>query len=111
MGSDPIMLSAGGGIRSVGKTWLGNDLFAGSTGALASSLLVLGVLWTFSGGSTAGRCLSGSEGRGSTTCCPRAHARAATIADRHSKKPKNHIKHKPNQSIGLTLGRPHYLAV
>jgi predicted acyltransferase len=37
----------GGWIRSVGKTWLGNDLFAGTTGALASSLLVLGVLWTF----------------------------------------------------------------
>jgi hypothetical protein len=37
----------GGWIRSVGKTWLGNDLFTGTTGALASSLLVLGVLWTF----------------------------------------------------------------
>jgi predicted acyltransferase len=36
-----------GWIRSVGKTWLGNDLFTGTTGALASSLLVLGVLWTF----------------------------------------------------------------
>ena len=47
MGSDPIMLSAGGGIRSVGKTWFGNNLFAGTTGALVSSLLVLGVLWTF----------------------------------------------------------------
>jgi hypothetical protein len=35
------------GIRSVGKTWLGNDLFTGTYGALASSLLVLGVLWTF----------------------------------------------------------------
>ena len=35
MGSDPIMISAGGGIRSVGKTWLGNDLFAYSTGGLA----------------------------------------------------------------------------
>ena len=34
-------------IRSVGKTWLGNNLFAGTTGALASSLLVIGVLWTF----------------------------------------------------------------
>jgi len=30
-----------------GKTWLGNDLFTGTYGALASSLLVLGVLWTF----------------------------------------------------------------
>ena len=47
MGSDPIMLSAAGWIRSVGKTWLGNDLFAGTYGALAQSLLVLGVLWTF----------------------------------------------------------------
>jgi predicted acyltransferase len=36
-----------GWIRSVGKTWLGNDLFTGTYGALASSLLVLGVLWTF----------------------------------------------------------------
>jgi len=35
------------GIRSVGKTWLGNDLFTGTTGGLASSLLVLGVLWIF----------------------------------------------------------------
>lgn len=33
-----------GWIRSVGKTWLGNDLFTGTTGGLASSLLVL---WTF----------------------------------------------------------------
>jgi ABC-type uncharacterized transport system permease subunit len=31
----------------VGKTWLGNDLFTSTTGGLASSLLVLGVLWTF----------------------------------------------------------------
>jgi predicted acyltransferase len=36
-----------GWIRSVGKTWLGSGLFAGTTGTLASSLLVLGVLWTF----------------------------------------------------------------
>ncbi|MEY3958797.1 MAG: hypothetical protein RJA37_1400 [Verrucomicrobiota bacterium] len=36
-----------GWIRSVGKTWLGNDLFTGTYGALTSSLLVLGVLWTF----------------------------------------------------------------
>ena len=36
-----------GWIRSVGKTWLGNSLFEGTTGALASSLLVLAVLWTF----------------------------------------------------------------
>ncbi len=41
------MLLVGGWIRSVGKTWLCNDLFAGTYGALASSLLVLGVLWTF----------------------------------------------------------------
>jgi hypothetical protein len=41
--------SAAGWLRSVGKTWLGNDLFTGTTGALASSLLVLGVLWTFCG--------------------------------------------------------------
>jgi len=27
-----------------GKTWLGNDLFTGTTGALASSLFVLGIL-------------------------------------------------------------------
>jgi len=33
--------------RGIGKAWLGNDLFAGTTGALASSLLVLGVLRTF----------------------------------------------------------------
>ena len=38
-----------GWIRSVGKTWLGNSLFEGTTGALTSSLLVLIVLWTFSG--------------------------------------------------------------
>jgi len=37
----------GGWIRSVGKTWLGNSLFEGTTGALAQSLLVLAVLWTF----------------------------------------------------------------
>jgi len=37
----------GGWIRSIGKTWLGNGLFTGTTGGLASSLLVLGVLWTF----------------------------------------------------------------
>ncbi len=36
-----------GWIRSVSKTWLGNDIFAGTTGGLTSSLLVLGVLWTF----------------------------------------------------------------
>jgi heparan-alpha-glucosaminide N-acetyltransferase len=36
-----------GWIRSVGKTWLGSGLFEGTYGALASSLLVLGVLWTF----------------------------------------------------------------
>jgi len=36
-----------GWIRNIGKTWLGNDLFTGTTGALAASLLVLGVLWTF----------------------------------------------------------------
>ena len=36
-----------GWIRSVGKTWLGNELFTGTYGALAQSLLVLGVLWTF----------------------------------------------------------------
>jgi hypothetical protein len=35
------------GIRSVGKIWLGNDLFTGTTGALVSSLLVLGAHWTF----------------------------------------------------------------
>jgi predicted acyltransferase len=35
------------GPRSVGKTWLGNDLFAGTTGGLASSLAVLVVLWIF----------------------------------------------------------------
>ncbi len=32
--------------HSVRKTWLGNDFFTGTTGGLASSLLVLGVLWT-----------------------------------------------------------------
>ena len=37
----------GGWIRSVGKTWLGNDLFTGTYGALAQSLLVLAVLWIF----------------------------------------------------------------
>ena len=37
----------GGWIRSIGKTWLGNDLFEGTYGALASSLVVLAVLWTF----------------------------------------------------------------
>jgi len=47
MGSDPIMLLVGGWIRSVGKTWLVNVLFTGTYGALASSFLVLGVLWTF----------------------------------------------------------------
>jgi hypothetical protein len=36
-----------GWISSVGKTWLGNNFFASSTGTLASSLLVLGALWTF----------------------------------------------------------------
>ncbi len=36
-----------GWIRSVGRTWLGSGLFEGTTGALASSLLVLAVLWTF----------------------------------------------------------------
>ena len=37
----------GGWIRSIGKTWLGSGLFEGTYGALASSLLVLAVLWTF----------------------------------------------------------------
>lgn len=36
-----------GWIRSVGRTWLGNGLFEGTTGALTQSLLVLAVLWTF----------------------------------------------------------------
>ena len=36
-----------GWIRATGKTWLGAGLFEGTYGALASSLLVLGVLWTF----------------------------------------------------------------
>jgi len=36
-----------GWIRSVGKTWLGNELFTGTYGALAQSLLVLAVLWVF----------------------------------------------------------------
>ena len=30
-----------------GRTWLGNSLFEGTTGALMQSLLVLAVLWTF----------------------------------------------------------------
>ena len=55
MGSVPIMLWAiyaayqliAGWIRSVGKTWLGNDIFTGTYDALASIPLVLGVLWTF----------------------------------------------------------------
>jgi heparan-alpha-glucosaminide N-acetyltransferase len=37
----------GGWIRSIGKTWLGSGLFEGTYGALASSLVVLAVLWTF----------------------------------------------------------------
>ena len=37
----------GGWIRSVGRTWLGNALFEGTTGPLMQSLLVLAVLWTF----------------------------------------------------------------
>jgi len=36
-----------GWIRSIGRIWLGNGLFEGTYGALAQSLLVLGVLWTF----------------------------------------------------------------
>jgi predicted acyltransferase len=36
-----------GWIRSVGKTWLGSGLFEGTYGALASSLVVLAVLWIF----------------------------------------------------------------
>ena len=36
-----------GWIRSVGRTWLGNGLFEGTTGPLMQSLLVLAVLWTF----------------------------------------------------------------
>ena len=36
-----------GWIRATGKTWLGASLFEGTTGALAQSLLVLSVLWTF----------------------------------------------------------------
>ena len=47
----PLLLKHHGlaeyGPRSVGKTWLGNDLFAGTTGGLASSLAVLVVLWIF----------------------------------------------------------------
>jgi hypothetical protein len=41
------VLGSAGWIRSVGKTWLGSGLFEGTYGALASSLLVLGILWTF----------------------------------------------------------------
>ena len=37
----------GGWIRSVGKTWLGNALFEGTTGPMMQSLLVLAVLWIF----------------------------------------------------------------
>ena len=37
-------VGAAGWIRSVGKTWLGNDLFAGTTGALAQSLVNLSAL-------------------------------------------------------------------
>jgi type IV secretory pathway TrbL component len=47
MGSDPIMPMVGGLIRATGKTWLGAGLFEGTYSALAQSLLVLGVLWTF----------------------------------------------------------------
>jgi predicted acyltransferase len=36
-----------GWIRSVGRTWLGNGLFEGTTGPLMQSLLVLAVLWSF----------------------------------------------------------------
>jgi hypothetical protein len=36
-----------GWICSVGRTWLGNGLFEGTTGPLMQSLLVLAILWTF----------------------------------------------------------------
>ena len=36
-----------GWIRATGKTWLGAGLFEGTYGGFASSLLVLGVLWSF----------------------------------------------------------------
>ena len=36
-----------GWIIAIGRTWLGNGLFEGTYGALAQSLLVLAVLWTF----------------------------------------------------------------
>ena len=45
-GVSPLFRNAGF-IRNVGRTWLGNGLFEGTTGPLMQSLLVLAILWTF----------------------------------------------------------------
>jgi hypothetical protein len=75
---------AGGGIRSVGKTWLGNDLFAGTPAPSPQAFSSSASSEPSAGGSTAGRCLFGSEWMTESMTALRAESRTEWIDAKRS---------------------------